>query len=92
MWCGRRSSPRPVGRCLRSRARSAEVTTIATAPSVSWQQLTDDQREAMQAVLRGRDLLAVMPTGSGDEYWQRMADWHRALYDNGFFGLSWPRD
>jgi alkylation response protein AidB-like acyl-CoA dehydrogenase len=31
-------------------------------------------------------------SGSGDEYWARMADWHRALYDNGFFGLSWPGD
>lgn len=31
-------------------------------------------------------------SGTGDEYWARMADWHRALYDNGFFGLSWPRD
>jgi alkylation response protein AidB-like acyl-CoA dehydrogenase len=31
-------------------------------------------------------------SGSGDEYWVRMADWHRALYANGFFGLSWPRD
>lgn len=31
-------------------------------------------------------------SGSGDEYWVRMADWHRALYENGFFGLSWPRD
>jgi len=31
-------------------------------------------------------------SGSGDAYWERMADWHRALYDNGFFGLSWPRD
>jgi alkylation response protein AidB-like acyl-CoA dehydrogenase len=31
-------------------------------------------------------------SGSGDEYWERMADWHRALYGNGFFGLSWPRD
>jgi alkylation response protein AidB-like acyl-CoA dehydrogenase len=31
-------------------------------------------------------------SGSGDEYWARMADWHRALYDNGFFGLSFPRD
>lgn len=30
-----------------------------------WEHLTDDQREAMQAVLHGRDLLAVMPTGSG---------------------------
>jgi alkylation response protein AidB-like acyl-CoA dehydrogenase len=31
-------------------------------------------------------------SGSGDEYWLRMADWHRALYEAGFFGLSWPRD
>jgi alkylation response protein AidB-like acyl-CoA dehydrogenase len=31
-------------------------------------------------------------SGSGDEYWERMADWHRALYENGFFGLSWPQD
>jgi len=31
-------------------------------------------------------------SGSGDEYWVRMADWHRALYEGGFFGLSWPRD
>lgn len=30
--------------------------------------------------------------GSGDEYWARQADWHRALYAAGFFGLSWPRD
>lgn len=31
-------------------------------------------------------------SGAGDEYWVRMADWHRALYENGFFGLSWPRE
>ncbi|BBX63491.1 acyl-CoA dehydrogenase [Mycobacterium saskatchewanense] len=31
-------------------------------------------------------------TGSGDEYWARQAEWHRALYEAGFFGLSWPRD
>ncbi|MCJ7671596.1 MAG: acyl-CoA dehydrogenase family protein, partial [Acidimicrobiia bacterium] len=24
------------------------------------------------------------------EYWTRQADWHTALYDAGFFGLSWP--
>src|SRR5262249_3585785 len=23
---------------------------------------------------------------------ERMADWHRALYENGFFGLSWPQE
>jgi len=25
-----------------------------------------------------------------DEYWARQAEWHTALYDAGFFGLSWP--
>jgi len=29
---------------------------------------------------------------SGDEYWARQGDWHRALYHAGFFGLSWPRE
>jgi len=29
---------------------------------------------------------------SGDEYWARQGDWHRALYEGGFFGLSWPRE
>ncbi|OBJ55737.1 ATP-dependent DNA helicase RecQ [Mycobacterium sp. 1423905.2] len=30
-----------------------------------WEQLTDDQHAAMRAVIDGRDVLAVMPTGSG---------------------------
>ncbi|WP_176234604.1 hypothetical protein [Mycobacterium simiae] len=30
-----------------------------------WDRLTDDQRTAMRAVLQARDLLAVLPTGSG---------------------------
>jgi alkylation response protein AidB-like acyl-CoA dehydrogenase len=29
---------------------------------------------------------------SGDDYWARQGDWHRALYTAGFFGLSWPRE
>jgi alkylation response protein AidB-like acyl-CoA dehydrogenase len=29
---------------------------------------------------------------TGDEYWTRYGEWHRALYDAGFFGLSWPRE
>jgi len=28
---------------------------------------------------------------TGDEYWTRYGEWHRALYQAGFFGLSWPR-
>jgi alkylation response protein AidB-like acyl-CoA dehydrogenase len=32
-----------------------------------------------------------LPTSStDDEYWAGMADWHRSLYDAGFFGMSWP--
>jgi alkylation response protein AidB-like acyl-CoA dehydrogenase len=29
---------------------------------------------------------------SGDEYWEKQPDWHRALYSAGFFGLSWPKE
>ncbi|WAC54120.1 acyl-CoA dehydrogenase family protein [Gordonia sp. SL306] len=32
---------------------------------------------------------AEFPT-SGDEYWARQGEWHQALYEAGFFGLSWP--
>jgi alkylation response protein AidB-like acyl-CoA dehydrogenase len=27
-----------------------------------------------------------------DDYWRGQAAWHEALYDAGFFGLSWPTD
>ena len=34
-----------------------------------------------------------LPTSStSDDYWHGQADWHRALYDAGFFGLSWPKE
>ena len=29
---------------------------------------------------------------SGDEYWARQGEWHRALYAAGFFGASWPKE
>ncbi|MDR7166338.1 alkylation response protein AidB-like acyl-CoA dehydrogenase [Nocardia kruczakiae] len=29
---------------------------------------------------------------SGDEYWARQGEWHRALYGAGFFGSSWPKE
>jgi alkylation response protein AidB-like acyl-CoA dehydrogenase len=28
---------------------------------------------------------------TGDEYWARQGEWHRALHAAGFFGLSWPK-
>jgi alkylation response protein AidB-like acyl-CoA dehydrogenase len=34
-----------------------------------------------------------LPASSTDDsYWRGQAAWHRALYDAGFFGLSWPTD
>ncbi len=30
------------------------------------------------------------PSSTSDEYWAGQASWHQALYDAGFFGLSWP--
>jgi alkylation response protein AidB-like acyl-CoA dehydrogenase len=31
-------------------------------------------------------------SSTSDEYWAGQESWHRALYDAGFFGLSWPRE
>ena len=54
-----------------------------------------DSAEEASFRLRLRDWLAVhakeFPT-SGDEYWAKAGDWHRALYEGGFFGLSWPKE
>lgn len=30
-------------------------------------------------------------SSTDDEYWARQAEWHTALYDAGFFGMSWPK-
>jgi len=30
------------------------------------------------------------PSSTSDEYWEKQPDWHRALYEGGFFGLTWP--
>ncbi|MFB4298690.1 acyl-CoA dehydrogenase family protein [Actinomadura sp. NTSP31] len=31
-------------------------------------------------------------SSTDDAYWDGQAPWHRALYDAGFFGLSWPEE
>ncbi|RAY17076.1 acyl-CoA dehydrogenase [Actinomadura craniellae] len=46
-------------------------------------------RERLRAWLAER--AGTFPT-SGDDYWRRQGEWHRALYEGGFFGLSWPRE
>ncbi len=31
-------------------------------------------------------------SSTSDDYWAGQAAWHQALYDGGFFGLSWPKE
>jgi len=46
-------------------------------------------RERLRAWIAEND--PGLPLSStDDEYWARQAEWHTALYDAGFFGLSWP--
>jgi alkylation response protein AidB-like acyl-CoA dehydrogenase len=56
----------------------------------------DSPAEAgFRARLRGwlRDNNPGLPASStSDDYWAGQAAWHQALYDAGFFGLSWPTD
>jgi alkylation response protein AidB-like acyl-CoA dehydrogenase len=47
--------------------------------------------------LRLRDWLrdhnpGLPPSSSSDAYWDGQPAWHQALYDGGFFGLSWPKE
>ena len=46
-------------------------------------------RERLREWLSG--VAGQFPT-SGDEYWAKQGEWHRALHAAGFFGLSWPRE
>ncbi|MEU1549270.1 acyl-CoA dehydrogenase family protein [Nocardia sp. NPDC005745] len=51
------------------------------------------QEAAFRARLRAwlAETAGKFPT-SGDDYWARQGEWHRALYAAGFFGLSWPKE
>ena len=57
----------------------------------------DFRDSADEAAFRARlrDWLSVhakeFPT-SGDEYWAKQGEWHRALYAGGFFGVTWPKE
>ena len=47
-------------------------------------------RGALPGVARRRTIPGLPASSTDDEYWARQAEWHTALYDAGFFGLSWP--
>jgi alkylation response protein AidB-like acyl-CoA dehydrogenase len=48
-------------------------------------------RARLRAWLRDNDP-GLPASSTSDDYWAGQAAWHRALYDAGFFGLSWPTD
>jgi alkylation response protein AidB-like acyl-CoA dehydrogenase len=53
------------------------------------------EEAAFRARLRGwlRDHNPKLPASSTDDaYWEAQPAWHQALYDAGFFGMSWPKD
>ncbi len=53
------------------------------------------EEAAFRARLRTwlRDNNPGLPASStSDDYWAGQAAWHQALYDAGFFGVSWPSD
>jgi alkylation response protein AidB-like acyl-CoA dehydrogenase len=48
-----------------------------------------DFRLGLRAWLRHNNP-GLPPSSTTDEYWAGQAPWHQALFDAGFFGLSWP--
>jgi alkylation response protein AidB-like acyl-CoA dehydrogenase len=56
-----------------------------------------DSREEASFRARLRDWLkdnkpSLPASPTSDEYWAGQAAWHQALYDAGFFGMSWPAE
>jgi alkylation response protein AidB-like acyl-CoA dehydrogenase len=56
-----------------------------------------DSPEESEFRLRLRQWLArnnpgLPPSSTSDDYWAGQVAWHHALYDAGFFGLSWPKE
>ena len=94
--------PRPPapGPAVHRRARRdrSEPGAGARAPrdrSLTWTSVTRPTRPPS-----GRGCASGWPSNNpgldasstSDDYWHGQADWHHALYDAGFFGLSWPTD
>ena len=55
-----------------------------------------DAPEEREFRLRLRSWLAdhnphLGASSASDRYWEGQPDWHRSLYEGGYYGLSWPR-
>ena len=78
----RRAQPGP--RAGRPRHRSGRWTSL-TRPR-SW------SSDCACASGCSRNNPGLPASSTADEYWAGQAAWHQALYDAGFFGLSWPTE
>jgi alkylation response protein AidB-like acyl-CoA dehydrogenase len=72
-------------------------TTWARSRAVDWGITVDFDDSPEEAAFRERirrwlaDNTPALPASStDDEYWARQAEWHCALFDAGFFALTWP--
>ena len=85
---------------VRCSPRSGSATTASSCASSSarvWESPMDLRDSPAEAEFRARFRAWLAENNPGlpvsstdDEYWARQAEWHTALYDAGFFGLSWP--
>ena len=84
-------------RCFRRSGSATTPTNFASCNVSVWGLPMDFRDSPAEAEFRARfhawlaENIPGLPTSStDDEYWARQAEWHTALYDAGFFGLSWP--
>src|SRR5258708_24448636 len=78
----------PCGACSFPRKRSRSGWRRSTLDYRDSEQEAGFRARLREWLLRNARRYAL----TGDEYWARYGEWHRALYDAGFFGLSWPRE
>src|SRR5690606_19716626 len=91
--CGERSCP---PNCSAESARTSTGSPPAARSAACPADFADSPEEAaFRARLRAwlADYNPGLPASSTpDEYWDGQASWHQALYDAGFFALSWPKE
>src|SRR5262249_48654569 len=85
------------GHCSRPSGSGTMASSCASSSGCVWGCPTDFRDSPAEAEFRSRlrawiaeHNLGLPVSSTDDEYWARQAEWHTALYDAGFFGLSWP--
>ena len=85
-------------RCCRARCWGTRAITSGGWPAVDWGTTVDFDDSPEEAAFRARIRAWLAEHNPGlpasstdDEYWARQAEWHCALFDAGFFALTWPK-